>query len=310
MERAVPQLWLRGAWGTSWREAFFTGPEAKIVTLNRALAAWALLCALPAAAGAQAVTPPAPAATATDSAEPAGYREAIQEAVAEYDAGRYAEARALFTRAHALAPSARTLRGLGMAEFELRNYVVSARMLEEALVSPVRPLEGELRAHTEGLLARARGFVGRFTLQLSPPNTQLMVDGAPAVRERDGALALSVGDHTLQARADGYATVTHTLSVHGGEQTTLNVTLQPQAALTPTPAPAVASPSQPARSAPPQGAEPRDESSSIFASPWLWVAVGVVVVGAGVGVGLAVASSDAEQADPYGGDTSTVLTGP
>lgn len=280
------------------------------MTLNRALAACALLCALPAAAGAQAVTPPAPAAAATDTAEPPGYRESIQDAIAEYDAGRYAEARALFTRAHALAPSARTLRGLGMTEFELRNYVVSARMLEEALVSPVRALEGELRAHTEGLLARARGFVGRFTLRLSPANTQLLVDGAPAVLERDGAVALSVGDHTLQARADGYSTVTHTLSVNGGEQTTLNVTLQPQAALTPTPAPAVSAQSQATSSAPPAGVEPRDEGSSIFASPWLWVAVGVVAVGAGVGIGLAVASGDAEQEEPYGGDTGTVLTGP
>jgi hypothetical protein len=284
--------------------------RAKIVSLNRALAAWTLLVILPGVAGAQAVTPakPAPAPAVADGAEPPGYREAIQEAIAEYDAARYAEARALFTRAHALAPSARTLRGLGMTEFELRNYVVSARMLEEALASQVRTLDGELRTHTEGLLTRARGFVGRFTVHLSPAQTQLAIDNAPAVLERDGTLALSVGDHTLQARAEGYATVTHTFSVNGGEQTTLNVTLQPQAALTPTPA--VARHAQPAPSAPAPGPEPRDEGSSIFASPWLWVAVGVVVVGAGVGVGLALASSDAEQADPHGGDTGIVLTGP
>lgn len=254
-------------------------------------------------------------------AEPVGYREAIDEAVSEYGAGSFAEARALFTRAHALMPNARTLRGLGMTEFELRGYAESVRMLEAALASTVRPITGELRTQTEALLARARGFVGRFKVTLSPPSTQLLIDGAPAALN-DGILTLAVGDHTLEARAEGHATIKQAMRITGGEDTTLNVALQKTPVATPaavaaaapasapkpaaTPATISAKPAATAASPPPK----EDESSSLFASPWFWAAAGVVVVGAGVGVGIVVLGAEPEPADPYAGDTNVLLRGP
>ena len=53
----------------------------------------------------------------------------IGDAVAEYDAGHFQEARALFRQAHEKSPTARTLRGIGMCSFELRDYVEAARAL-------------------------------------------------------------------------------------------------------------------------------------------------------------------------------------
>src|SRR3954468_5859705 len=81
---------------------------------------------------ATAVAPPR--ALAQDPAETPQYRSLLEEAVAEYDARRYEEARALFRRAHDLSPNARTMRGIGMASFELREYVEALRALEGALV--------------------------------------------------------------------------------------------------------------------------------------------------------------------------------
>jgi hypothetical protein len=250
----------------------------------------------------------APAPSAATPAEPPGYREAIDEAVAEYGAGRYPEARALFTRAHALQPSARTLRGLGMAEFELRGYVEAARLLQEALSSTVRPLDGELRTATEALLARARAFIGRFALSLTPPDLQLSVNGAPARVESDRTLALPVGDHALHAQAQGYLPISHTLRVNGGESLSLNITLQSEQA-----APVAAAPAQP----PPQAVTPTsstpprdDEGGSVLSSPWFWTAAAVIVVGAGVGVGFVLLSEDAETEAPHGGSTGIVLGGP
>ena len=43
------------------------------------------------------------------------YQAAVRQAVAELEAGHYPEALALFREAHELSPSARTLRGLGLA---------------------------------------------------------------------------------------------------------------------------------------------------------------------------------------------------
>lgn len=75
---------------------------------------------------------------------------------------------------------ARTLRGLGLADFELRDYVACVQHLDAALRSNVRPLEHELRTETEALRARAAGFVGRLTLRAQPEASRLLVDGAQA----------------------------------------------------------------------------------------------------------------------------------
>jgi hypothetical protein len=240
--------------------------------------------------GASAQT--APTANAAESRE---YSEAIDEAVSEYEAGHFPESRALFQRAHSLMPNARTLRGLGMVEFELRSYGASVRFLELALAAPVKRLDGELRSETEHLLARALAFVGHFTLALQPANATLAVDGSPAELDAHGTLVLAVGDHTLDASAPGYASEHRTLRVTGGERQPLQIALPAQHALTATPLGA---------------ARPIEHDSSLFSSPWLWVAIGAVVVGAGVGIGIASSSGHSVTQKPYGGDTDVVLSGP
>ena len=112
------------------------------------------------------------------------YEGLVTRAVAEFEARNFAEARALFLQAHELRPTARTLRGIGVTEFELRNYVDSVARLEEALASKVRPLEGELRAQTEASLERARAFVGRIDVKVTPKDAsvRVLVDGVPVER--------------------------------------------------------------------------------------------------------------------------------
>src|SRR5688572_29305605 len=85
----------------------------------------------------------AAAPAAAQDAPPAGYRAVIDEAIAESGASRWEEARALFRRAHGMYPNARTLRGIGMSSFELRDYVGAYRALGEALASTVQPLTAE-----------------------------------------------------------------------------------------------------------------------------------------------------------------------
>lgn len=239
----------------------------------------------------------APAAAAEDPPE---YTAAISEAVSEYQAGNFAESRALFERANALMPNARTLRGLGMVEFELRNYPASVDFLEKALLSSAKPLESELRAETQQLLLRARGFVGRFTLVLDPQGASVSVDGEEVALDPSGALMLAVGDHVLDTRAPGHIADHRKLRVTGGEDVQLRVVLPLQAAV----APVAATPVAPAR------ARADGDNDTVFSSPWFWVAVGAVAIGAGVGVGLALAHGGTHPARNYGGDTDQVLSGP
>ena len=124
----------------------------------------------------------------------------IGDAVAEYDAGHFQEARALFRQAHERQPTARTLRGIGMCSFELRDYVEATRSLGASLRETRRPLTNEQKRHAELLLARAHTFVGRFTMKIKPANASLFVDGHPAELEPDGVMLLSFGRHQLSLR--------------------------------------------------------------------------------------------------------------
>ncbi len=70
---------------------------------------------------------PAATAHAADyERDPEGYRAAIDAAVQEYELNHFEESREQFARAHALNPNARTLRGLGVADFELRRWTNGA----------------------------------------------------------------------------------------------------------------------------------------------------------------------------------------
>jgi hypothetical protein len=241
------------------------GPIAALLT---ALAS-CLTCGLPAHAQSE------PAAQLGEQRE---YQSSVEQALAEYDLQHFEEARTLFAKAHALAPSARTWRGLGMAEFELRNYPACITDLEQALVEPIKPLSGSLRSDTEALLARAREFVARVELSLRParaPST-LLVDGAPVQLRDDGSLLLPVGEHVLELVVEGYVPEKRKLSLVSGRDEQLDIVLR-QRSKEPTP-------DQPAE----------QKRRPVYKNPWLWTGVALAVIGAtALGVGLAL-RKDAE----------------
>ena len=110
------------------------------------------------------------------------YRRMVDDAVREFSAEHWEEARALFKRAHDLSPNARTLRGMGMTAFELRMYVQAMRELNGALAEKNKPLSPDMRAAVEQLIAKAHEFVGKVTLVSRAAQCQ-------AARRRQGAAA-------------------------------------------------------------------------------------------------------------------------
>lgn len=229
-------------------------------------------------AAAQVLVPNAPpGADVAESAEPAGYREAFESAMREYEAGRFTEARALFAAAHEKFPNARSLRGLGMAEFELRNYPRSVYLLEQALAAPAKPLTDELRRETERLLGRAKTFVGRVTFEFSPQDANLSLNGTQLQLPPERMLTLSAGDYALEVSAAGYDAVQRPLHVPAGQDSSVRVDLPKHVEMVQPAAP------QPIAAA--RAAEP-----SLFESPWLWVAMGAAVAGATLGLGFALST--------------------
>lgn len=161
-------------------------------------------------------------APATDPAADTEIQAVLVEAVREYDAGNYEEAYALFLRVHSLRPTARTERALGKTAFGLRRYREAVRWLAAALDDTRQPLTAEMRAEVDGFLLRARSFLGRYTLEVSPPNAAVEVDGAP-LAER--SVELEIGDHDFIVRAPGHETTTRRVSVRGGENETVEIAL-------------------------------------------------------------------------------------
>jgi hypothetical protein len=224
------------------------------------------------------------------SSEAPEYRRLVEAALEEYGAQRFEESRALFSRAHALSPNARTQRGLGFVAFELRQYPDCIQHLEAALASQMKPLTGDLRSEAEAILVRALAFVDRLTLVVSPASAEVMVDGLPRadVPHSAGQVILAIGEHTIALRAEGYRREERKLMVRGGEQRIVRVALE----------------RLPVRSAAAQEPRARDW----YRSPWLWTAVGVVVVGAGTGTAIALTRDP--ESRPYAGTSNQTLTGP
>lgn len=158
---------------------------------------------------------------------PSDYDASIQQAIVEFDAGHWDEARALFRQAHAISPSARTWRGLAITAFELRRYVDASQELKAALSDTQKPLTDTQRAELEELLQRTRAFLSSYRLSLQPADLTLSVDGGPG-QPNDGELLLDPGPHALSFRAPGYLEQRLELHAEAGQHSQLAITLPPE----------------------------------------------------------------------------------
>lgn len=202
-------------------------------------------------------------ARAQSAPAPAEYRRVLREAIGEFNAGRFEEARALFRQAHEMSPSARTLRSIGMASYELRDYADAFRSLNEALASTGNPLTRRQRREVEELLQNTRAFLGRFYLVVEPPGADVAVDSVAPGRDADGSILLALGRHTITAELDGYEPGSLSLTVEGGEDRELRLQLEP------VPPPVVVAP-------PP----PEDDGSDTLVSVILFSSAGALLAGA------------------------------
>lgn len=246
------------------------------------------------------------------------YRDLIARALEEYNAARYEEARALFLQAHALRPSARTFRGLGMTEFELRHYAQALRLIALAQADQRHPLTDEQRREVSAVAERANAFVGHYHVALQPTGAALTIDGTPV--DNPNELTLDIGAHTLQATAEGHVPESLNLDVQGAEDVTLNIQLT---AMTPEALPALtAEPADLQPSAanspvtlssesapivqPGAAAQPSDRQSFPARPVVGWVSLGVGVVGV---AGALIAWRVGENAADHWNDDALCLRG-
>lgn len=181
-----------------------------------------------AAAQAAPVAPATPAAPATGT--PPGsdrnYDKTIESALNEYRLGNWDEAAALFVKAHALRPSARTLRGMGLSEFENRKYVLALVHCSAALSDVRNPLNAEQRSELDSVIKRASEFVARVTLTVEPEFATVTVDGTTPYRDTADQILLDPGPHELVV-SDTRGSERRRLEVTSGQRLALTVAVRP-----------------------------------------------------------------------------------
>lgn len=196
---------------------------ANLSTWVACLASVLLLVPLASAQG----TPPAPITADAHAGDRSELKTLITKGITEYNLGHWTEAKAFFLRAHALQPSARTLRTLGLVSYELRSYVDASRYLEQAIASQERPLTPEMRADAMTVLEQARSFVGQVRVTVEPPDATLRMQGQPLTLGPDRMLLLDPGQYEFSAELAGFAPATRMFEVKGAEQSQLHLRLQP-----------------------------------------------------------------------------------
>jgi hypothetical protein len=166
------------------------------------------------------------AGRAQEEATSAEYRALIDQALDEFKRKNWPEARVLFRRAHELNPNARTLRGMGMVSYEMRDYVNAVVQLGGALNETHQALTDALRKDCEELYRKSRAFVAAYDLSVEPAQANVRIDGAAPLLDHDNHVLVPLGEHTLHVSAPGYLDENTKLSVQGGEQAALHVTLR------------------------------------------------------------------------------------
>lgn len=166
---------------------------------------------------------PSPTSAQAGAAE--RYREVVTEAIEAFARQDFSGAQQLFEQAHRLAPSARTLRTLGMVAFELRQYETALTYLRASLDDTRRKLADAHRAGVEDLIERTETFLGKLVLTVVPPGAEVRIDGAPANWHGD-ELWLHTGVRSVSVEAPGHQPFGKDIEVHGNERIRLHVTLE------------------------------------------------------------------------------------
>ena len=223
-----------------------------------------------------------------DSEEDSVYEGTVRRALQEFELEHWIEAKVLFGQAYALKPNARTLRGLGLACYESRQYVQAIQHLEQALAHPVQPLTPEMIADVQQYLAQARQFVSRAQLDIQPQAAQIAIDGGePRAAQGEDWLLLDPGVHEIVVFAPGFVSESRRVRAEGGNVIQLKLALQP----VPAPPEVVIEvpPPEPAPVAPIVRPTPPGQANTV--APWFVVGISAAIALAG-GTLLAVAAVD------------------
>jgi tetratricopeptide (TPR) repeat protein len=144
----------------------------------------------------------------------------FEEGVALVDEGKWADALAAFQKSDAINPSASARLNIAVTLRALGRYVEAKRTLDKILDdarTQKPPLKPKIKSDVEKLLKEVAPKILSVTVQVTPPDGDVQMDGALLTIPPDGKISIDPGKHVFVVQGDGYdtATITQTLTTSG-----------------------------------------------------------------------------------------------
>ncbi|MFO0561444.1 MAG: PEGA domain-containing protein [Polyangiales bacterium] len=168
-------------------------------------------------------TTPTSSAAVVPTVAPNPARDAFNDGVRALDESRFADAAAAFERSFQLAPVPAVLFNLAFAYRGLGRVRDAISALERFIATPGNASPDRVAA-ARNEVALLRAALARVTVDVSPSDARVSVDGREAVRERGVAL-LDPGLRVIELSLDGYRSSRREITLAPGESQTVRVEL-------------------------------------------------------------------------------------
>lgn len=179
--------------------------------------------------------------TSADTPEVEQARERFRRGAELFSEGSFDASLIEFKRAYELVPNYRVLYNIGQVHLELHDYVNAERAFGDYLSHGGADIPAARRAEVEKQLEVLRGRIGELKLEGNVEGAELSVDRAVIGKlPLTGPIRLNAGTRLVSLQKPGFLRTERTLSIAGGEELKLSVTLEraPEAApATPLPKP-------------------------------------------------------------------------
>ena len=141
--------------------------------------------------------------------------------------GKQAEALELFQRAHALAPSPRTLGQMGLVETSLKLWLDAETHLDASLATPTDPWVRKTTPLLDEALTLAHQHIGHVSVT-GPAGAHVSIAGKDAgTLPLPAPIRVAEGTVLLTALAPGYKQLIQSVTVEGGAAVAVDLAMQP-----------------------------------------------------------------------------------
>jgi hypothetical protein len=156
-------------------------------------------------------------------------RDAYGSARLLFKQGDFAGAANKYEQAYGLSKDPRLLFDMAICEKNLRAYARMQGLLEQYKREGIADMSADDRATVDGALAAVKNLVGTLTLTVDARGASVTVDGqSVGTTPLAGHVVLDLGKHVLVVQGTGMQAVTREVSVVGGADTALTLTIKPE----------------------------------------------------------------------------------